>query len=123
MQTTIEKRDERLHMVVTPEDIKLLEQLCQKEGMNRSEFVRHLIRSYLDFIEMKVLLVQSQKRNNELVDKVIKLTRSGEIQDRLLNILAGMIPGDRKLENIDEIKTALRELVSLDKEGEAKRQL
>ena len=112
MQTTIEKRDERLHMVVTPEDIKLLEQLCQKEGMNKSEFVRHLIRNYLNFIETRGLLNQSQERNNKLVDKIIKLTRSVEIQDRLMSILAGMIPDNQKIENLEEIKTILLELVS-----------
>lgn len=117
MQKTIEKRDERLHMVATPEDIKLLDQLCQKEGMNRSEFVRHIIRSYPEFEEAVDITVKAQRMNFKLLGMVENLNKRIELKNQLIDVIVEELPEGQKIKNIDKINTIRRKLYELEVEN------
>ena len=86
----IDKRDQRLLMVVTPEDRELLAKLCKKEGMNRSEFIRHAIRNY---IPISKALELARKRYEKLLDTLEKMALEN-IKPDLLTELAEEILAD-----------------------------
>jgi Mg2+ and Co2+ transporter CorA len=86
------------------------EHLCISNKMETGEMLRHMIRSYSQFEEMRDLLVKVQNMNNKLVETNNELLRKIDAQRHLINVIMDELPDDSRLKNVQKMKEALHKL-------------